>query len=269
MINIEKLRNILSKHHPQTAIILGSGLGGVANEISDFQTINYTDIEGFPQTTVSGHQGQMIVGHIGEAELICLKGRFHFYEGYSPKTIAEVIYALRAIGIKRLIVTNAAGSLNPDFTPGTLMLIRDHINFSGQNPLIGPNDENIGPRFLDMSNAYDIKLREQIKKTAYQDNIKLSEGVYMMVSGPTYETPAEVKAFRLLGADAIGMSTVFETIAGVHCGMRVLGISVITNYGSGIQKQPLAHQETLSGAQNASGNLIRLIVNYIKENPYG
>ncbi len=265
MINIEQFKRLLADKRPQTAVILGSGLGSVADAVEDPLTIDYAAIEGFPRTTVAGHSGKMIVGRLGQSEVLCLQGRFHLYEGHRPQVIAEVVNALKAVGVNRLIVTNAAGSLNPEFTPGSLMLIKDHINFSGQNPLVGANDENTGPRFPDMSNAYDRDMRRQAKELAAKLGIILPEGVYLMVLGPNFETAAEIRAFRTLGADAVGMSTVPEVIAAVHAGIKVLAVSAVTNFGTGLQETPLSHEETIAGAARASSALTALITNYIKE----
>ena len=265
MINTEQFKRLLADKRPQTAVILGSGLGSVADAVEDPLTIDYAAIEGFPRTTVAGHSGKMIVGRLGQSEVLCLQGRFHLYEGHRPQVIAEVVNALKAVGVNRLIVTNAAGSLNPEFTPGSLMLIKDHINFSGQNPLVGANDENVGPRFPDMSNAYDRDMRRQAKELAAELGINLPEGVYLMVLGPNFETAAEIRAFRTLGADAVGMSTVPEVIAAVHAGIKVLAVSAVTNFGTGLQETPLSHEETIAGAARASSALTALITNYIKE----
>lgn len=265
MINTEQFKRLLADKRPQTAVILGSGLGSVADAVEDPLTIDYAAIEGFPRTTVAGHSGKMIVGRLGQSEVLCLQGRFHLYEGHRPQVIAEVVNALKAVGVNRLIVTNAAGSLNPEFTPGSLMLIKDHINFSGQNPLVGANDESTGPRFPDMSNAYDRDMRRQAKELAAKLGINLPEGVYLMVLGPNFETAAEIRAFRTLGADAVGMSTVPEVIAAVHAGIKVLAVSAVTNFGTGLQETPLSHEETIAGAARASSALIALITNYIKE----
>ena len=265
MINIHQLQQLLADKSPSVGIILGSGLGMIADGINNAQVINYTDIEGFPQTTVAGHSGKMIIGKIGNTEVLCLQGRFHLYEGHEPKVIAEVIAALKSIGIKQLIITNAAGSLNSDFAPGSLMMLNDHINFSGKNPLVGPNDDNIGPRFPDMSNAYDKDMRLKMKQIADKLHINLPEGVYLMVLGPNFETAAEIRAFRTLGADAVGMSTVPEVIAAVHAGIKVLAISAVTNFGTGIQSTPLSHQETITNAARAANDLTALITTYVKE----
>ncbi|MBR5483002.1 MAG: purine-nucleoside phosphorylase [Alphaproteobacteria bacterium] len=265
MINLNQLQNLMQNRKPETAIILGSGLGGIADNLQNKLIIKYEEIEGFPKSTVAGHNGQFVIGRIEDKEVLCMQGRFHLYEGHNPKVIAEVIQALKYIGIKELIVTNAAGSLNPDFHPGEIMLITDHINFSGCNPLLGANDDKIGPRFFDMSNAYDKDLQKKARNIAQKNNIKLNEGTYLMVLGPNFETAAEIRAFRILGADAVGMSTVPEVLAAVHCGIKILAISALTNFGTGIQTTPLSHEETLSGAAKASGCLTDLIINYIKE----
>lgn len=265
MINLNQLQNLMQNRKPETAIILGSGLGSIADNLQNKLIIKYEEIEGFPKSTVAGHNGQFVIGKIDNKEILCMQGRFHLYEGHDPKVIAKVIQALKHIGIKELIITNAAGSLNPDFYPGEIMLITDHINFSGCNPLLGANDDKIGPRFFDMSNAYDKVLQAKARNIAKRNNIKLNEGTYLMVLGPNFETAAEIRAFRILGADAVGMSTVPEVLSAVHCGIKVLAISALTNFGTGIQATPLSHEETLSGAAKASGSLTDLIINYIKE----
>jgi xanthosine phosphorylase len=207
----------------------------------------------------------LLSGQIGGREVLCMNGRFHLYEGYPPRVIQEAMCLFKKVGIKNLIVSNAAGSLTTDMPAGSLMLIGDHINFSGRNPLVGPNDETDGPRFVDMSNAYDADSRRLIKELAQKADIKLFEGVYLMVLGPNFETAAEIRAFRTLGADAVGMSTVPEVLAAVYCQMKVLGFSVITNLGTGLQAAPQAHDETLRQAENASQNLTKLIKLYLEE----
>lgn len=265
MINTEQLKQKLGNYKPQTALILGSGLGAVADNIQNPLIIRYEEIEGFPKSTVAGHCGQLVAGLLNGREVLCLQGRFHLYEGHKPSVIAEVIQALKYIGITEIIITNAAGSLNPAFAPGEIMMISDHINFSGHNPLVGPNDENAGPRFVDMSNAYDHSLREKAHKVATREKIKLHEGIYLMVLGPNFETAAEIRAFRTLGADAVGMSTVPEVIAAVHCGIKVIAFSAITNFGTGMQNGALSHDETLAGAAKAADNLTTLIRAYLAE----
>ncbi len=264
---ISKTINFIKKNlcieSPKTAIILGSGLSGFASELKEAKILKYKDIEGFPKSTVAGHKGELIKGYIGDNEILCLNGRFHLYEGHDPKVIADVMYILKKLGVKRLLVTNAAGSLRKDLAPGSLMLINDHINFSGKNPLIGPNDDDRGPRFPSMNNAYTLKLRQKIKEVAEGIDVELKEGVYLMVVGPNFETSAEVKAFGILGADAVGMSTVPEVISAVYFGMDVLGISVITNYAAGLVNNTPSHQETLSEAAKASDKLVKLVTTFL------
>ena len=265
MINIKQFKKLLSNRRPKYAIILGSGLGAVADGIKNPLVIKYSDIEGFPTSTVPGHKGQMVIGKIGETEVLCMQGRFHMYEGYHPSIIKEMVVSLKQIGIRQLIITNAAGSLNPDFHPGEIMFISDHINFSGLNPLIGPNDESIGPRFVDMTSAYDAKLRSRFKSVAEKLKLKTHEGTYLMVTGPSFETPAEIRAFRTLGADAVGMSTVPEVISAAYCGLKTVAMSVITNFGAGMQKEKLSHEQTLSCAALGASSLTRLIKSFFTE----
>ena len=270
MINesVEYIKKQIFPRKPQTLIILGSGLGKLGDSLQDSICINYADIPHFPQSTVKGHGHQLICGRLGQQEVLCMQGRFHLYEGHQPQIINQLFQIYKQLGINELIVTNASGSLNPDMPPGSLMLISDHINFSGKNPLLGADDESYGPRFPDMSNAYDNQIRQQIKAIASQHDINLFEGSYLMVLGPNFETPAEIRAFRILGADAVGMSTVPEVISAVHKGIKVLGISVITNFGTGLQNQTQNHEETLQQGQNASAQLTKLISLYLenKEN---
>lgn len=261
----EFIKKTLSIKSPKTAIILGSGLSGFASQLKNIKSIEYKDIPSFPQSTVNGHKGVLIRGFLENKEVICLNGRFHLYEGHSPEVIAKVIRILKELGIEKLIVTNAAGSLKKELSPGSIMLINDHINFSGKNPLIGNNDDNYGPRFPSMNNAYSINLREKCKRIAQKQCVELKEGTYLMVLGPNFETKAEVKAFSILGADAVGMSTVPEVIAAAHCSINVLGISVITNYAAGIMNNNPSHQETLEEANKASKKLTNLIVEFITE----
>lgn len=263
MINFIKEK--LELKNPKTAIILGSGLGGLVDVLENTKKIPYSKIEGFPQSTVKGHKGELIRGFINNKEVLCLNGRFHLYEGHDPKVIADVIHILKELGIKRLIVTNAAGSLNLETKPGSIMLISDHINFSGKNPLVGPNDEKYGPRFPSMNNAYTLSLRQKCKDIAKELGIELKEGIYLMVLGPNFETSAEIKAFQILGANAVGMSTVPEVISASHCSMEVLGFSVITNYGAGLIDNTPSHKETLEEANKASEKLIKLVTEFVKQ----
>jgi purine-nucleoside phosphorylase len=215
---------------PETGIILGTGLGGLATKITDCQTLDYADIPGFPVSTVEGHAGRLIFGKLNEANVVAMQGRFHYYEGYSTKQITFPVRVLKELGIKRLFVSNASGGLNPNYEIGTLMVISDHINLL-PNPLIGPNDDRLGVRFPDMSHPYDLNLIDLAFDVAKQYSIELTKGVYVGTTGPTFETPAEYKYFRLIGGDAIGMSTVPEVIVARHAGLPVFGISVVTDIG--------------------------------------
>lgn len=261
---VKNLRRCLADKKPETLLILGSGLGGLADSLQNKTEIAYSEL-GFPASTVKGHAGKLVVGEVAGKTIACMQGRFHLYEGYEPALIKNVMAAFAAVGIKNLIVTNAAGSLRPDMPAGSLMLITDHINFSGRNPLVGANDDNIGPRFPDMSEAYNKAQSAKIKAVAAREGIKLYEGVYLMVLGPNFETPAEVKAFGILGADAVGMSTVPEVIAAVYAGIKVVGVSVITNLGTGLQTSVQSHAETLAQADETSKKLARLLQLYMEE----
>ncbi|MGX7164320.1 purine-nucleoside phosphorylase [Enterococcus massiliensis] len=225
-------------------LILGSGLGELADEITDPIKIPYQEIPHFPVSTVVGHAGQLVYGELAGKKVLAMQGRFHYYEGHSMQTVTYPVRVMAALGAHSLVVTNASGGVNETFTPGDLMLITDQINFTGNNPLIGSNDEKIGPRFPDMSQAYTLTYRETAKKVAEKRQLHLREGVYMGFSGPTYETPAEVRFARIAGADAVGMSTVPEVIVAVHSGLKVLGISCITNLAAGMQAS-LNHEEVV------------------------
>lgn len=259
------IQNKIGTRRPDTALILGSGLGGLAEQITDPVIIPYKDIPDFPQSSVGGHKGQLIAGRLGNHEVICLQGRFHLYEGHEPQVINTVIRVLKKLGVCQLIVTNAAGSLNPDFAPGSIMMISDHINFSGRNPLVGKDDESDGMRFPPLADAYSAQIRDKVRQLAADLHIPLHEGVYLMVLGPNFETAAEIRAFRILGADAVGMSTVPEVICAARCGMKILGLSVITNFGTGMTQSHTSHEETLQQGQKACADLSTLIQAYLKD----
>ncbi|MFI3242159.1 MAG: purine-nucleoside phosphorylase [Alphaproteobacteria bacterium] len=259
------IKNKIIGYNPSKLIILGSGLGAVAEALTDCKIIPYSEIDGFPDSTVTGHKGQLVVGRLNGVDILCMQGRVHLYEGYKVSIIDDIIKSFYDAGIRELIVTNAAGSLNVDMPAGSIMLINDHINFAGFNPLIGRNKDEYGPRFVDMSDAYNLELLTKVKSIAKKENIEVFEGVYLFVSGPTFETKAEIRAFKVLGADAVGMSTVPEVISAVHCGMKVLGISAITNLGTGLQSSPLSHQETLDVGSMASKKIVKLIKAYLNE----
>ena len=228
---------------PTVGMVLGSGLGDFADTLEDPVRIPYTQIPNFPVPTIAGHAGALVFGKKQGKDVVVLQGRIHYYEGLSQKEITLPIRVLAAIGVKQLVLTNACGGVNLSFTPGDLMLISDHINYSGANPLIGPNLDAFGPRFPDCSDIYTARLRKIIREKAEEAGIGLQEGVYAMYSGPNYETPAEIRMFRILGADTVGMSTVPEALVAAHCGMEVVGISCITNMAAGVLPQKLSHAE--------------------------
>lgn len=248
---------------PRIGLILGSGLGVLADEIENPVKIPYNEIPNFPVSTVEGHAGQLVFGTLKGAKVVAMQGRFHFYEGYSLEKVTSPVRVMKELGVETLIVTNAAGGINESFEAGDLMLITDHINNMGTNPLIGPNDSNIGVRFPDMSVSYDGKLRDIAKNSANELNIKLQEGVYVGNTGPSYETPAEVRALRTLGGDAVGMSTVPEVIVAKHAGLNVLGISCISNMASGILDQPLSHDEVIETTEKVRANFLNLVKNIV------
>ena len=230
---------------PTVGLVLGSGLGDYADTLEDPVRIPYADIPGFPISTAPGHVGALVFGRKQGKDVVAMQGRLHYYEGHSMQTLTLPIRVMAAIGVKNLVLTNAAGGSNPAYNPGTLMLIRDHINYSGANPLIGPNLDAFGPRFPDVSDLYTKELRIAVKKQAAEAGIPLEEGVYMMFTGPNYETPAEVRMAQILGADAVGMSTAPEALVAGHCGMRIVGVSCITNHAAGVTDQKLDHSEVV------------------------
>ena len=230
---------------PTVGLILGSGLGAFADTLENRVVIPFADIPDFPQATVEGHVGAFVFGTKQGKSIVALQGRLHYYEGHSQQTITIPVRVMAKLGVKQLILTNAAGGVNLNYYPGDLMLIADHINYSGSNPLIGQNLPEFGPRFPDVSNLYTARLRKVIMEKAAESGIALRQGVYMMFSGPNYETPAEVRMARTLGADAVGMSTVPEALVAAQCGMEVVGISCITNMAAGVTSQPLNHQEVM------------------------
>ncbi|OYD09780.1 purine-nucleoside phosphorylase [Paludifilum halophilum] len=244
---------------PKIGLVLGSGLGVLADEIQNAEVIPYGDIPHFPVSTVEGHAGQLVLGRLETQPVVAMQGRFHFYEGYGMKEVTFPIRVMKELGVETLIVTNAAGGINTDFEAGNLMLVRDHINFMFTNPLIGPNQSEWGVRFPDMSEAYDPAYRRLAQQVAEKEGISLQQGVYLGSTGPAYETPAEIRMFRSMGADAVGMSTVPEVIVARHAGIRVLGISCITNMAAGILPQPLSHEEVIETAEVVKPRFIRLV----------
>jgi xanthosine phosphorylase len=248
---------------PRIGIVLGSGLGEVADAVADPQVLGYEELPGFPRPSVEGHAGRAVLGDLAGVPVAVLQGRQHLYEGGDPERLRTPVRALRAAGAEILVLTNAAGSLRPDVGPGSLMAITDHINLTGRNPLVGPNDDAIGPRFPSLRDAYDPHLRATLHASAEALGTPLADGVYLAVSGPSFETPAEIRAFRTLGADAVGMSTVHETILARHAGLRVAAISTITNLAEGLSAEPLSHEQTLHDAQGAAGALSDLLTAFV------
>jgi xanthosine phosphorylase len=246
--------------------VLGSGLAGLAARLEAPTEISYRDLPGFPQPSVAGHDGVLVCGTLAGVPVLCFKGRVHVYEGgAAASAIRTMIRTLKQLGAEILVLTNAAGSLRAEIGPGSLVAISDHLNFLGFNPLTGPNDESVGPRFASMRDAYDPALRAALGRAAAVESIALAEGIYLACPGPNFETPAEIRAFRTLGADLVGMSTVPETIVARHCGLRVAGISVVTNLAEGMADVPLAHDETVRVAGIAAESLERLLMRFIAD----
>jgi purine-nucleoside phosphorylase len=248
---------------PKIALVLGSGLGAFADEFETPTKIPYSEIPHFPRSTAIGHAGQLVVGKVGDIPLAGMQGRVHLYEGYSAKDVAFPIRVFARMGIKAVILTNAAGGIKREFVQGQLVVIKDHINLQGVSPLTGPNDERFGPRFPDMTVAYDRRFRELTVGEGNRNRISLYEGVYAALPGPSYETPAEIRYLRTIGADLVGMSTVPEVIAARHSGIRVLGISCVTNAAAGILDRPLDHKEVLETAERVKSQFIALLKNVI------
>ncbi|KAB7708857.1 purine-nucleoside phosphorylase [Bacillus aerolatus] len=259
----EFLKNESGKN-PKIGLILGSGLGVLADEVEHPVKFAYSNIPDFPVSTVEGHAGQLVFGTLSGKEVVAMQGRFHYYEGYSFEQVTFPVRVMKALGVETVIVTNAAGGVNESFTPGDLMIITDHINNMGGNPLIGPNDNELGVRFPDMSEAYSKKLQQLAKETAGKINLSVQEGVYIGNTGPVYETPGEVRMARVLGGDAVGMSTVPEVIVARHSGMQVLGISCISNMAAGMLDQPLAHDEVIETTEKVRADFLRYIKEIVK-----
>ena len=244
---------------PDVAVVLGSGLGDFASQLKDAVSIPYGDIPNWPASKVIGPEGRLVIGSLGGKRVAALSGRAHFYEGHDLRTVTFATRAIGRLGVKTLILTNAAGGINVTLTPGMLMIMDDHINLLGSNPLVGPNEDQFGARFPDMSEVYSKRLRRLADTIAQQQGLNIGHGIYVAVHGPSYETPAEIRAFRTLGADAVGMSTVPEAIAARHMGIEVLGISCITNAAAGVLPQPLNHSEVMDVAQRVKGAFAALL----------
>ncbi len=249
---------------PDVALVLGSGLGNYAENIKIETEISYSDIPGFPVSTVPGHAGKFIFGYLDNVKVVCMKGRVHFYEGYNISDVVLPARLMKMLGAKILFLTNAAGGLGDGFKAGDLMLITDHVSIFAPNPLIGPNVDELGPRFADMSEVYDKDLQEVIRNAAKENGIDLKEGVYCQLTGPSFESPAEIRLLGKLGVSAVGMSTVNEAIAANHMGMRICGVSCISNLAAGISEQPLCHEEVQEAADKAAPLFTKLVTESIK-----
>jgi purine-nucleoside phosphorylase len=250
---------------PEVAIVLGSGLGGLADDLDDSVAIPFSDLPGWPAATAPGHAGRLLLGRLGGRSVVLLQGRFHLYEGFDPGLVIQPVLLFAHLGARIVVLTNAAGGLDPSFGPGTLMVMRDHINMTGQNPLIGRNADELGPRFADLTDAWSPRLRHGLHAAAAKEGIDLDEGVYVGLTGPTYETPAEVRMLAALGGHAVGMSTVLECIAARWVGLEVCGVSLVTNAGAGYTGEPLTHEEVLESGKVSGPRLARVIRRFIED----
>ena len=250
---------------PEVGIVLGSGLGGLADELDDPVAIGFSDLPGWPVATAPGHVGRLLLGHLAGRPVVMLQGRFHLYEGNHPGLIVQPILLFQALGARVVVLTNAAGGLEPTFGPGTLMVMTDHINLTGENPLIGANADELGPRFPDMTDTYSPRLRARMGEAGRAEGVDLVEGVYISLLGPSYETPAEVRMLAGLGAHAVGMSTALEAIAARWVGLEVVGVSLVTNAGAGYTGEPLTHEEVLEAGAVAGPRLARVIARFVRD----
>lgn len=269
---VKAIKEFVPDFTPKVGIVLGSGLGAFTESINDVKTIDYVDIDGFPRCTVEGHSGQLYLGTIHDVKVACLSGRSHYYEGYSlfnPDAPIDQLIApvrtLKLLGCNIFIATNSVGSMRTEMPAGSLVVISDHINFQANNPLVGSHDRSLNNRFINMENAYDIDFRRQLTQVGQQLNLPIAEGVYIGVLGPSFETPAEIRAFRQWGADVVGMSTVAEVITARHDEMRVAVISAVTNMAAGMSSEAISHDLTLRGAKNAATHLIKLLLGFLKQ----
>lgn len=250
---------------PEIGLVLGSGLGGLADELTDVTSIAFADLPGWPVATAPGHAGRLLLGRLAGVPAVVLQGRMHLYEGNHPGLVVQPILLFKRLGARLVILTNAAGGLNPAWGPGTLMVVRDHLNLTGHNPLLGPNAPSIGARFPDLTDAWSIRLRAGLHAAGEAEGVHLEEGIYVGLAGPNYETPAEVRMYRQLGGDAVGMSTVLECIAARWAGLEVCGVSIITNAGAGYTGEPLTEQEVLAAAATIGPRLARVIHRFVTE----
>jgi purine-nucleoside phosphorylase len=248
---------------PRLGIVLGSGLGGLATRLESPEAIPFADLPGWPAASAPGHVGRLLLGSIAGVPVVCLQGRLHVYEGHPPGLVVQPVLLMGRLGAPRILLTNAAGGINAAWPAGTLMAITDHLNLTGLNPLLGGNPDQLGPRFPDLTDAWDPDLRSRLHEAARLEQIRLEDGVYAGLVGPTYETPAEVRMLRTLGADAVGMSTVLEAIAARWAGLRLAGISLVTNPGAGLTGEPLTHEEVLQAAEEAAPRFERLVIRFV------
>ncbi len=249
---------------PMLGMVLGSGLGGLADDLEAVESIPFAELPGWPETTAPGHAGRLLLGRLDGTPVIVQQGRFHLYEGHDARLVVEPVLLMGRLGAGTVLLTNAAGGVNPAFGPGTLMVIRDHLNLTGLNPLMGRNDDRVGTRFPDLVDAWTRDLRELLHRAGREERVRLEEGVYAGLTGPSYETPAEVRMLLTMGADSVGMSTVLEAIAARWAGIRVCGISLVTNQGAGITGQPLTHEEVVEAANRAGPELARVIRRFVR-----
>jgi purine-nucleoside phosphorylase len=248
---------------PEVGIVLGSGLGGLADDLVDPVAIHFAELPGWPAASAPGHVGRLLLGSLEGVPVAMLQGRLHMYEGNDAGLVIQPVLLMGRLGARTVVLTNAAGGVNPDYGPGTLMLIADHLNLTGRTPLLGPNADEIGPRFTDLTEVWSARLRERLRAAAAVESVALAEGVYVGLLGPTYETPAEIRMLRTLGADAVGMSTVLEAIAARWAGIEVCGVSLVTNAGAGYSGRPLSHQEVLEAGAEAGPRLARVIRRFV------
>ena len=254
---------------PEIGVVLGSGLGGLADELDGATAIPFADLPGWPAATAPGHAGRLLLGRLAGIRIVMLQGRFHLYEGNDPGLVVQPVLLFRRLGARLVVLTNAAGGVDPGYGPGTLMVISDHLNLTGRTPLLGPNADEIGPRFQDLTDAWNPRLREVLLAAGRTEGVDLVEGIYAGLLGPQYETPAEVRMLRTLGADAVGMSTVLECIAARWCGLEVCGVSLVTNAGAGYSGTPLSHEEVLAAGAEAGPRLARVIRRFVADLPRG
>jgi purine-nucleoside phosphorylase len=250
---------------PRVGVVLGSGLGGLADDVTDAVAIPFAELPGWPAATAPGHAGRLLLGRLGGTSVVLLQGRFHVYEGNDPGLVVQPVLLFRRLGAEIVVLTNSAGGVNPAFGPGRLMVIRDHLNLTGRTPLLGPNAGEIGARFPDLTEAWSPRLRAALRTAGAAEGVELAEGVYAGLLGPQYETPAEVRMLHGLGADAVGMSTVLECIAARWAGLEVCGVSLVTNAGAGYSDQPLTHQEVLEAGAEAGPRLARVIRRFVED----